>query len=562
MSKLRMVARGRRPFELRVAFLTLAAILTAFLPNVVRAQSVSTQWPMGGRNLSNTRNQPFTGITRANVGQLTTKWVLTTGGGVSATPAVVDGVVYFPDQSGNFYAVEASTGRVIWSHKISGWTGISRDVARDDPAYVGGKNGATIILGDQGGDLATFASGQLSGPGARVMAVNAGTGQLRWVAQVDSFAGALITSSPVVFDDVVYVGVSSNEEHLASISGYPCCVFQGSVVSLNQATGKILWQTHDMPSNGGQQGGYSGGAVWGSTPVVDSKRGSLYVGTGNNYTTPPDVYTCIATAEANGEPDSVCNGVDNYSQDYFDSVLALDLTTGAIKWSRQVEGYDAFTSDCNFLPPGMTWCPSPTGPDYDFGGAGPNFFTATINGATEDVVGAGQKSGVYWAFDPDNGNPLWDTLVGPGSALGGIMWGTATDGKRIYVPIANATNISYTLQPSGQSANGGSWSALDPATGLILWQTATPGTCQSLLGTTGGCEALGPATVANGVVYGGSTDKNAQDPTMFALNTATGQILWSFVAGSSVKAAPAIAGNSLYWGSVNNKLYAFTLPAT
>ena len=80
--------------------------------------------------------------------------------------------------------------------------------------------------------------------------------------------------------------------------------------------------------------------------------------------------------------------------------------------------------------------------------------------------------------------------------------------------------------------------------------------------------ALGPATVGNGIVYVGSIDPNPSDPTMFALNAATGQILWSFAAGSQVNAAPAIVGDSLYWGSgyrfgsSNNKLYAFVLPGS
>jgi len=81
--------------------------------------------------------------------------------------------------------------------------------------------------------------------------------------------------------------------------------------------------------------------------------------------------------------------------------------------------------------------------------------------------------------------------------------------------------------------------------------------------------ALGPLSVANGVVYGGSMDTNAADPTMFALDAASGAILWSFAAGSSVNAAPAIVGSTLYWGTGyahsagtgNDKLYAFALPA-
>ena len=54
-----------------------------------------------------------------------------------------------------------------------------------------------------------------------------------------------------------------------------------------------------------------------------------------------------------------------------------------------------------------------------------------------NIVGFGQKSGIYWALNPDNGNIVWSTPVGPGGSLGGIEWGTATDGKRIYVAISN-----------------------------------------------------------------------------------------------------------------------------
>jgi polyvinyl alcohol dehydrogenase (cytochrome) len=543
MSTLRALAHGGRlPNPVLEALLIGGGLLFVALPSVVAAQSLplAIQWPMGGRGLSDRRNQPFTTISVSDVNGLTTKWVFNTGGAVSATPAVVNGVVYFPDWAGNFYAVDAATGTLYWSHQVGEWTEVAGDFARDDPAFYGGE----IFLGDQGGQLATFSttSGQLSGPGARVIAVNAQSGQRMWVKQVDSFPGAVITGSPVVFNGVVYVGVSSNEEYIAGTNpNYPCCSFQGSVVALDANSGQMLWQTSDMPP----AGGYTGGAVWGSTPVVDVWRGSLYVGTGNNYTVPQDV--------------------DNYAQDYFDSVLALDLQNhGAVKWAQRLEGYDVSTYACELLLP---WCPSPSGPDYDFG-AGPNFFTATIGFASQDVIGIGQKSGIYWALNPDNGDVLWNTPVGPGSFMGGIQWGTATDGYRIYVPLADAAKLPYTLQPSGQPASGGSWAALDTATGTILWQTATPGTCQSPIEPKGGCMALGPATVGNGVVYVGSMDPDPSHPTMFALSAATGQILWSFAAGSQVNAAPAIVGDSLYcgsgyrFGSSNNKLYAFVLPGS
>src|SRR5262249_56734777 len=91
--------------------------------------------------------------------------------------------------------------------------------------------------------------------------------------------------SPIVYNNVVYVGISSSEEGLAENSSYACCVFRGSVVALDEDTGRILWRTYIVPA------GYSGGAVW-SPAVVDDRRHSLLVSTGNNYSVPPDVQAC------------------------------------------------------------------------------------------------------------------------------------------------------------------------------------------------------------------------------------------------------------------------------
>src|SRR5262249_23174763 len=122
---------------------------------------------------------------------------------------------------------------------------------------------------------------------AFVLAVRKDTGDPLWVTKVDDHPGARIYQSPVVFNGVVYVGVSGVGEE-SSFWGcgndkYPCCSFRGSVVALDAITGKIIWQTFMVPP------GYSGGAVWGHAPVVDVKRGLLYVGVGNNTHLPDPV---------------------------------------------------------------------------------------------------------------------------------------------------------------------------------------------------------------------------------------------------------------------------------
>ena len=506
--------------------------------------AVAADWTMGGQDINNWRNQSSTGVHPQNVGRLKPKWVFTTGGDVTATPAVANGVVYFPDFAGNFYAVKAATGVQNWSRKISDWTGIAGDYTRDDPVVYN----KMLILGDQAGNLATWDShnGAISGAGAWVMAVDAKTGSLIWKTQVEKFPTAMVTSSPVVYNDIVYVGIASAEEGLAANPTYNlCCVSRGSLVALDVDTGAILWKTYMVPDNGGHPGGYSGGGIWGSTPVIDPKRNSVYVGTGNNYSVPNSPANPVKDCMKANPLNKACTD----STDYFNSVVALDLNTGAIKWAARALTYDAWNVACIFVAAGKGNCPSPEGPDFDFGGSGPNLLSGiTVNGKRRDILGIGEKSGYYWALNPDDGSIFWSTNVGPGTSLGGIEWGTASDGNRIYVPISNP-GVPYALQPSGARVNSGSWAALDPGTGSILWQIGTPGACSQAVSTYAqGCMGLGPASVANGVVFVGSMDANPTNATMFALDAKTGNILWSYVAGSEVVAGPAIVGNSIYWG--------------
>ena len=184
------------------------------------------EWPMGGQNLQNSRSQSITTISPQNVGALKRKWVFTTRGDVSATPAVYDSTVYFPDFGGYFYAVDANNGALQWSTWVGHWTGVQNDFARNDPAI----DGDTLILGDGAGASAKWtAADGLTGPGARVIAVNRLTGALKWSTQVEAFPAAFITGSPVIYKGIVYIGVSSNEESVAVTRGYPCCGFRGSV---------------------------------------------------------------------------------------------------------------------------------------------------------------------------------------------------------------------------------------------------------------------------------------------------------------------------------------------
>jgi polyvinyl alcohol dehydrogenase (cytochrome) len=481
-------------------------------------------WSSAGGDRQNTRSAANeTKISAANVSSLAKLWELTTGGDVSATPAVEGGRVYVPDWGGNLYAVDRNTGRPVWKRTISSYTQIPGDKARATPAISDG----ILVIGNQG----PF------GGGGAVMGIDKDTGNLLWKTQVEDHFAAIITQSATIYNGVVYVGVASQEEALSASGAYPCCSFRGSMAALNLYTGKLIWQTYTAPI------GFPGNAVWGSSPAIDAKRGSVYIATGNNYSVPDTVLDCVAAA-ASPQARAACLPPD----DYVDSILALDLATGRVKWATRAIDYDAWTVGCLPIFGDGVNCPKPAGPDYDFGQA-PALFTVKDAGKNVDVVGAGQKSGQYWSLVAETGQVRWVTQAGPGGTAGGLQWGSAVDGRRVYTANANSAGADW------HGSTVGVWTGLDARTGAVQWETRP----------THGGSTSGPVTTANGVVFGCSLDP---DGWMYAMDAATGGIKWSFKSGGGCLSGAAISNGQVFWGSgysnfgfstANNKLYAFGL---
>lgn len=506
-----------------------------------------TDWRMAGHDAADTRSQPGElRIGPRNAFRLAPRWVATTSGDVSATAAVVvergkrvRGVrlpsvtaVYFPDWGGKLWKIDGDTGRAIWVRSISEYSGISGAISRSSPVV----DGESVFVGDLNGNL---------------IAVDAATGNLKWISRLDPNPAAIVTSSPILHGNRLYVNLSSNEQAYARQNpGYVCCTFRGSLVAVDTRTGRIIWKSFVLPDFGGP-GGFAGGAFV-NPPAIDTDLGLIYAASGQLYTQPPEVTQCLAAAPGNWSESCFPKSA------HFNSVVAFDLKTGKIKWSFRGAGPEARQLACGDLPADVTWCPGASDARsfsvWDFAGSGPNVFRARIRGRMRNVVGIGQKSGVYWALDGSNGRHLWSTLVGPGSDPGGIQWGTAYDGKRIYAAIGHNTGEAYRL-PTGETITGGSWAALDPSTGRILWQTADPQ----------GAADLAALSVANGVLYGGSMAHTGNQ--MYALDTTTGEILWGFASGGSVVDGPAIVDGAVYWGSGygrtggigNTKFYGFSI---
>ncbi len=493
-------------------------------------------WPMYGQNVCNTRGGVASDpITTKTASKLKVKWTYKAAGDISATPAVVGGQLYVPDWGGNLTRIDTATGTVVWSKGVGDILGLgggtATDAGTDDAtpppdmsgtrAYSSPVSRTTPIVAD-GNVIFTMGSAQAS---ATIAAVDKDTAELKWRTSLEAQLTALVTSSPALDGDTIYIGVSSGEEIAAAIiPGYPCCNFRGSVVALSATTGMIKWKTYMIEdsvyfkSDHTTAAGYSGVAIWSGTPTIDRNRGLVYVTTGNNYSMPKNA------------PSPPPAG------DHVESIVALDKNTGEIVWSSRMVAKEGDVWTLNNM----------SGPDYDFGCAA-NLFQVTTDAGVQDVLGAGQKSGIYWAISPsEKGKVLWKNQVGPGGHLGGIHWGAAVDEQHVYVGVNDPTGGAYTMGGSGPQAGKktsvGSWAALDRITGKTVWQIANPAMTAPL----NGGSVNGPLAVVNGVVFAGSMDAQGM---MYAIDGATGTILWKYASGAAVYSGPAIVDGVVYWGA-------------
>jgi polyvinyl alcohol dehydrogenase (cytochrome) len=428
--------------------------------------------------------------------------------------------------SGAVYAIDARTGCTYWTFK----------------AQAGVRT--AISVGPAAGGYAIY----FADAAARAYAVDAATGRQLWVRKVDDHPAARSTGSPTLHGGRLYVPVSGvSEETAASMPGYECCTFRGSLTSLDAATGDVVWKTYtvDEPrprgrsTSGAQLWGPAGSPIW-SAPTVDAKRGLVYAATGNGYADP-------------NPPTS-------------DSIVAFSIATGEIEWINQLVPNDVWILGCDTQSTGDPSagenpnCPDDVGPDFDFS-ASPVLVTMA-DGIERLVVT--QKSGVGYALDPAReGRIVWEYRWGQGSPVGGV-WGASSDGQRAFFAVAD----QFTPAPGGIHG-------VDLASGERLWYVPPQ---RPLCAAGPGCGAAQSAAVTTipGVVFSGSADGG-----MRAYAAADGTILWTFDAnrtfetvngvdargGSMDGPGPVIAGGMLFVtagnagfvGTAGNVLLAFAV---
>lgn len=486
-------ARVRRAAATAVLLVALGstATATAAAPTVPDgAAPQSGDWATWQHDARGSRhNADERALTPATVGLLEPAWALAQPARPNSyhgsQPAVVDGTLYVGNGDATLSAVDAESGAARWTFDTRSVAGPadaqSPNPLRDGPAVAGG----IVYAGDSRG---------------HVYGVDAGTGELVWSTRVDDHPTARLTSSPLVHRGTVYIGVSSSESGLqGDPTTYPCCTFRGQVVALDARSGAVRWRHHTVAAprpdgawpSGQPRSTPSGNGVWAS-PVIDDATGTLFVGTGQNY-----------TGRAAGD---------------VDTMLALDVRTGSPRWTRRMVEADTYTIACSDPALTESYCPARADDealDFDIG-ATANLFT--VGGRT--VVGFGQKNGVYQALDAGTGRTVWERRLStpdlgdadPGG--GGVEWGSSYDGTHIYV-------TTWRPEPTGTLF------ALDPATGAVVWRTDAPAAGCSTGGAAAGTECFRGFTAAAsstpGLVHVGTADGKMR---VFAADT--GRQLWEF----------------------------------
>jgi len=520
---MRLQGMRLNPAEMRAVaeYVTAKTLVTeVFDPSAGRCQSpkpmadISTgpRWASWGVDLSNRRFQPraMAGMGAEDVPRLKLKWAfgLPETSHAWSQPIVAGGRVFVGSQGGRVFALDAKTGCVRWSFLATG------------PIRT------AVVIGDWPRRPKSHLAFFTTIPGW-LYALDAETGEQVWKARVEDHLSTRMTGSPVLYKDRLYVPSASFEEGMSASSDYDCCTFRGSLSAFDAGTGTKIWKTAMISgplsvlktnAAGRRLLGPSGGSSW-SSPVIDPTRRAIYVTTGNGFSGPPQSLT--------------------------DAIVALDLDTGKLRWSRQV-GNDIFVPGCGRPGNANFSCPDENGPDADFGSA--PILVHLSKG--RDLIVAGQKSGTLWAVDPGaRGKVIWHYQAAPSAAgeFGALVWGQAADDRNAYVPVSNIQD----------PVHAGGLHAVELATGKRAWYAPPP---PPICAPGPGCtvaQAAAPSVI-DGVIFAGSADG-----ALRAYAARDGKVLWSvdtngeFATINGVKAhggsmigpGPAIADGMLYVNS-------------
>jgi alcohol dehydrogenase (cytochrome c) len=555
-------------------------------------------WISNGGGTTNDRFSSLDEINTENVSELKGDYVTKIGKEATAAKFSAEGqaleyegTIYISDGADNVYAIEASTGEIIWTY---------------EPHLPPDPLGEVICCGWDNRGVAIGAGmvfiSQLNGD---QVALDQETGKVKWQTNVvKPGSGYSITSAPLYYNGMVYVGGSGGEYGI-----------RGRLTAIDAESGKIAWKTYTVPGPGEPEHDswpsnndiwkHGGAGIW-NTPTVDPKTETLFFST------------------SNAAPD--WNGAERAGDNkWAASILAIDAKTGKIKWGYQQVHHDLWDYDS----------PSPT-----------VLMEGEMNGEQVEAVGEPSKTGWVYLLDRNTGKPIYpipevkvpqdpsqktsptqpeptmepfspletsqesvekveesvasntpkQKVVGtkifvpmstdpntinltPNSAVGGDNWPPSSydPEKNMYVVCSTEgalgviAETNHTEYHEGETFEGGEiggttgfaapgfLTAYDMSTGKIAWQKSFPESCYS-----------GAVTTAGGLTFMGQNNGE-----LSAFDTETGKELWSFQTGAGAnttvtpfevdgeeKIAIYAGGNSLAATPHGENFWVFSLNGT
>ena len=515
---MRLVVRGVALW-LAIQAATVMAVETAkpvTMERLTAGTANTADWLMYGGNYANWRHSPLKQINRENVGKLRPAWIFQTGvpGQFETSPTVVDGVMYVTASYNNLFALDAVTGTLLWHYE--------HQMPSNIQICCGPTNRGVAVAGD------TIFMGTLD---ARLLAFNRTTGDIVWNIVMDDFKnGYSSTSAPLVIEDKVIIGIAGGEYGA-----------RGFIDAYDVKTGKRVWRRYTIPTAG--------------EPGVETWAGDSYkTGGGPAWVTGTYDPTQRLLYWAVGNPSPDWNGDSREGDNlYSNSVLALNPDNGDLKWHFQFTPHDIWDYDGNT---GLFMI------DVEHEGktvhaiAQPNRngYLYVLDAASGKFLrGAQYTDTLNWAkgLDPNGrpildpkyvpiagGNPEWVCPGNVGGQNGSYTAAYSPETKWIYVPVIescakvekqaavflNGTPFWGGGPGETQAENGayGHFSALDPATGKIMWRH------KDQFPMVGGTLAT-----AGGLVFTGD-----QRGYALAFDDRTGKQLWQFQTGSMIRGQP------------------------
>ena len=384
----------------------LAGALAAQVPyERIAAGSEPGSWLTYSGTYAGHRYSALKQIDRANVARLKLEWMYQTNdlNQFEVTPLVADGVMYVSEPPSHAAALDLKTGRPIWIFR--------RNVPSDVRACCGQVNRGLAILGDTV-YLATL--------DAHLLALDAKTGHVQWDATVADYKeGYSITVAPLAVKDKIVVGVAGGEYGI-----------RGLVDAYDAKTGKRAWRFWTVPGPG--EPGHetwkgdswkTGAATTWVTGSYDPALDLIYWGTGNPG---PDY-------------DGDIRGGDNL---YADSVVALDASTGKLKWYFQFTPHDTHDWDSTHTPV---------------------LFEGNVRGVARKLMMVANRNGFFYVLDRQTGEFV------AGKPYAKVTWAKGLDdrGKPIIVPELAPKPEGSVVYPGVHGGTNWFSPSYSPQTGLF-----------------------------------------------------------------------------------------------